>query len=193
MIQEVIPGTSSNQYSVGIFFDKDKTYNHLIARRKRQHPLDFGNATTYAETVSIPLLLEYSAKLLEAAGYTGVCEVEFKFDARDGLYKFLEVNPRLWKWHAIAKQCQVPLLESMFSFYTQANPVQSTVFKDAAWRDIVTDLKVILELLLKRMQVSIDTKPEIQAVYNIKDIAPFIMQLLYLPCFLLSKNRDCGI
>jgi predicted ATP-grasp superfamily ATP-dependent carboligase len=193
MIQEVIPGDSSNQYSVGIFFGKDKTYNHLIARRKRQHPIDFGNATTYAETVNIPLLLHYAEKLLAASEYTGVCEVEFKYDARDGLYKFLEVNPRLWKWHAIAKQCDVPLLESMFSYYTKGMPLQTTLYKEASWRDIVTDTKVVLELLLKKKHISIDNKPEIQAVFNTKDILPFIMQLLYLPCFVFSKNRDCGV
>lgn len=78
LVQEIIPGGSEHQYSVGAFFDRDKMYNHLIGRRKRQHPIDFGNATTYAETVDKPLLLDYANKVLAASKFFGICEVEFK-------------------------------------------------------------------------------------------------------------------
>jgi hypothetical protein len=34
-------------------------------------------------------------RLLEAVGFTGIVEVEFKTDSRDGQYKVLNVNPRV--------------------------------------------------------------------------------------------------
>ena len=32
---------------------------------------------------------------------TGVVEIEFKHDHRDGRYKLLDVNPRAWTWNAL--------------------------------------------------------------------------------------------
>jgi carbamoylphosphate synthase large subunit len=32
----------------------------------------------------------------------GLSQTEFKRDPRDGAYKLMEVNPRLWQWHGLA-------------------------------------------------------------------------------------------
>jgi predicted ATP-grasp superfamily ATP-dependent carboligase len=40
--------------------------------------------------------------LLAATKYRGLVEVEFKYDARDGNYYLLDVNPRVWGWHTLA-------------------------------------------------------------------------------------------
>src|SRR5258708_22691107 len=33
--------------------------------------------------------------------YTGIVEVEFKRDLRDGKLKLLDINPRVWGWHSL--------------------------------------------------------------------------------------------
>jgi predicted ATP-grasp superfamily ATP-dependent carboligase len=33
--------------------------------------------------------------------YSGLAEVEFKYDQRSGRYKLLDVNPRVWTWHTL--------------------------------------------------------------------------------------------
>lgn len=91
-----------------------RSYVKLTACRMRQHPIDFGNATTYAEVSDSPEPVVYAEKLLAAAGYSGLCEVEFKRDARDGTFKLLEVNPRTWKWHAIADKAGTPFIPLWF-------------------------------------------------------------------------------
>ena len=88
-----------------------------MAHRMRQHPMDFGRATTLAETVDIPELEVLGSKLLLAAGYEGLAEVEFMFDTRDNTYKLLEVNPRVWGWHTLAGRAGVDL---PFLFYQDA-------------------------------------------------------------------------
>jgi predicted ATP-grasp superfamily ATP-dependent carboligase len=35
--------------------------------------------------------------------------VEFKRDPRDGGFKLMEINPRLWQWHGLATACGVDL------------------------------------------------------------------------------------
>ena len=123
IIQDIISGNSEHQYSVCFMFDGDKPLVTLVARRARQHPPDFGNATTFAETVEIPELVENAKKILKKVNYKGVCEVEFKFDTRDSTYKFLEVNPRTWKWHSIAEKSETPILMSLYHFMYHLEPL----------------------------------------------------------------------
>jgi len=53
LIQEVIPGQPEFLYSLGTFFKNGKLKARLVAKRPRQHPMDFGHASTYVETVDI--------------------------------------------------------------------------------------------------------------------------------------------
>jgi len=187
LLQEIIPGSSEHQYSVGIFFDRDKSYNFLVARRKRQHPIDFGNATTYAETVNIPILIEYAHKILNKANFFGLCEVEFKFDERDEQYKFLEVNPRTWKWHIISEKAGVSFLKSIYQYVTEGGPIVEKDFKPAGWRDVLTDLPMIIEMKRKGLYSKPETRDVIHAVANQDDLMPFVYQLLYSPYHLVKR------
>jgi len=172
---------------VGIFFDRDKSYNHLVGRRKRQHPIDFGNATTFAETVDIPILVEYAKKILTKAKFWGICEVEFKYDVRDGKYKFLEVNPRTWKWHLISEASQIPFLLSIYKYLNDGNAIVKKDYQNAGWRDIVTDLPIILIMMIKNIFKRSETKNVVSAVANLKDIKPFLYQLILLPYLFFKR------
>lgn len=187
LIQEIIPGNSENQYSVGIFFDRDKSYNLIVGRRKRQHPMDFGNATTFAETVNIPILIDYTEKILKSVNFWGICEVEFKYDSRVKQYKFLEVNPRTWKWHLLSEISNVPILMSLYNYMDVGIPISKIDYEQAGWRDLITDYLVIIKLLLKGQLLKSDKTKIIHAVINKKDIKPFIFQLIYLPYFFFKR------
>ena len=187
MIQEIVSGSSENQYSVGLFSVEGKIYNYIVARRKRQHPPLFGNATTYAETVNIPILLQYASQIIDEIKFTGVCEIEFKYDTRTNEYKFLEVNPRFWKWHLITQVAGVPLLKSVISYYYTGKAIESKEYNKASWQDIITDIPTILNYRSKGLYVKPQKNRRINAVANLKDPKPFFMQLLHLPY--LYKTR----
>ena len=93
-----------------------KIVTGIMARRARQHPMDFGHASTFAELVKIPEIQQIAEKFLSLIDYYGICEVEFIQDPRDGKYKLIEVNPRVWGWHtlAIAAGVDLPYLETSF-------------------------------------------------------------------------------
>ena len=38
---------------------------------------------------------------LRSLNYTGLVEIEFMQDPRDGRFKLIDVNPRIWTWHAL--------------------------------------------------------------------------------------------
>jgi predicted ATP-grasp superfamily ATP-dependent carboligase len=44
---------------------------------------------------------------LRHTGFHGISQVEFKLDRRDGRFKLIEINPRLWQWHSLAEACGV--------------------------------------------------------------------------------------
>lgn len=187
IIQEIIPGSSQHQYSVCFMFDGNKSLVSLVGRRARQHPPDFGNATTYAETVQIPLLYEEALRLLKAIGYTGVCEVEFKFDERDQQYKLLEVNPRTWKWHSITEKSNSPLLMSCYHFFYGLEPIEKNDFSQASFRHLVTDIPTMINMRLKRIPLSKTRRKPQYAVWDRRDLKPGLFELFYLPYNI--KNR----
>src|SRR5262249_37374212 len=98
MVQELIPGGGGAQFSYAALCVDGQPLASLVARRTRQYPLDFGRASTYVETVDQPAVEVPARRLLAEMRYTGLIEVEFKRDPRDGCYKLLDMNPRVWGW-----------------------------------------------------------------------------------------------
>jgi len=187
IIQDIIPGGSEHQYSVGLHFREKSIYNHIIVRRKRQHPIDFGNATTFAESVEIDLLKAYSQKILSEIDYEGLCEVEFKYDTRDNQYKLLEINPRTWKWHSISQKAKVPFLLSLYSYIYDKKPIITTNFKKSCFKHILLDT-IMLILHKEYRQTPPCTKEQTQfAVWDKEDLAPALWELIYFPKNVLKR------
>jgi len=107
MVQEVVPGGGETQFSYAALCNNGKPLASVVARRTRQYPMDFGRFSTYVETVDEPHVIEPAVRLLRAMRFTGLVEVEFKKDSRNGQYKVLDVNPRVWGWHTLCKRAGV--------------------------------------------------------------------------------------
>lgn len=101
MVQELIPGAGEEQLAFGAVCDEGDTRAWVTARRTRQYPTDFGRASTFVETIDCPEVADAAKALLAALKLSGLVEVEFKRDPRDGRYKLLDVNARAWGWHSI--------------------------------------------------------------------------------------------
>ena len=187
IVQDIIPGDSENQYSVCFMFDGTIPLVTLGARRARQHPPDFGNATTFAETVYIPEIIASAVKILAAVNYSGVCEVEFKFDKRDNKYKFLEVNPRTWKWHSIAEKSGSPILMSLFHFTYNLTPIIKNTYEKAFFRHLMTDIPTLIQMKkFGLFNIKSDRKIK-YAVWELNDIKPGFFELFYLFYFILKR------
>ena len=106
LVQEAIPGGGDAQFSVGAYCEDGDTRLALSVRRTRQYPRDYGTGT-FVEAVARPDLVAYAAALFRRLRLSGLVEVEFKFDPRDGQYKVLDVNVRAWGWQALGTACGV--------------------------------------------------------------------------------------
>ncbi len=186
MVQEFVPGGPDRLFSVGSLYKDGEFLGKVVARRARQHPMDFGHATTYAETVDIPELEEIARKILGAMGYYGLSEVEFMLDPRDGRYKLIEVNARPWGWHTLAIAAGVDLPYLLYQDMLGINVKQNGFAKDAKWIRLVTDIPTAIgEVLKGRMKVSdyfnsLKGKKQFAAL-SVTDPLPFIVELLMLP------------
>ncbi len=101
IIQEWIPGNGEAQFSYAGLWNRGEAIATLVARRTRQHPIDFGRSSTFVETVEQDQVEELASRFLKSLDYTGIVEIEFKYDRRDRRYKLLDVNGRFWTWNGL--------------------------------------------------------------------------------------------
>jgi D-aspartate ligase len=107
MVQEVVPGWGESQFSYAALCQDGCPLASIVAKRTRQFPMDFGRFSTYVETVEEPQVVEPAVRLLAAMRLTGLVEIEFKRDSRDGKFKILDLNPRVWGWHTLGARAGV--------------------------------------------------------------------------------------
>ncbi|GIG61522.1 hypothetical protein Lfu02_58940 [Longispora fulva] len=114
IVQELIPGGGEAQLAWCGLFRDGRPAASMAARRLRQHPSEFGRASTFVETVSAPELDGPSTRFLAAIGYHGLVEVEYKVDPRDGEPKLLDVNARTWGYHTLGRAAGVDFAHLLF-------------------------------------------------------------------------------
>jgi D-aspartate ligase len=192
MLQEIIPGDGRQQLSYCAFFKDCRAHSTLLARRMRQHPREFGRAATYVETVDLPEIEELAERFLRAINFSGIVEVEFKQDPRDGKYKLLDVNARAWGFHGLGQAVGVdfPYLLYADQFGEHVEPKRAKA--GLGWLRMVTDVPVAASdlahgyLSFGAYLTSLrNTRTE--SVFNSKDPLPSLAELALLP-YLIAKK-----
>jgi len=107
ILQEWIPGAGEAQFSYAGLWNNGAPVASLVARRTRQHPIDFGRSSSFVETIDCPAVAKIAERFLKSIDYCGVAEIEFKQDKRDGRYRLLDVNGRFWTWCGLASTAGV--------------------------------------------------------------------------------------
>ena len=95
MLQEYIPGGDDSVWMFNGYFNQDSECLLGFAGRKlRQHPVYTG-ATSLGICLRNAIVENTTRTLMKAVGYRGVLDIGYRFDARDGQYKVLDINPRV--------------------------------------------------------------------------------------------------
>lgn len=93
--QEIIEGPDENLWVCHAAFGAGgRMISAFTFRRLRLSPPHYG-VTSYAVSEVNPEVVRLVSRLGEALGYVGPAMVEFKWDPRDGSYRYIELNPRL--------------------------------------------------------------------------------------------------
>jgi D-aspartate ligase len=95
VFQEYIPGGPATVWMFNGYFDADSNCIFGATGKKlRQYPPYIGQ-TSLGLCSDNPQVHEIVRRFMKATHYTGILDIGFRYDARDGEYKLLDVNPRL--------------------------------------------------------------------------------------------------
>ena len=193
LIQELIPGRAEKLFSFVGFFKDGVTVAGMSARRPRQHPMEFGRASTFVETVNVPELETLARQFLQAIAYSGLAEVEFMYDEKDGRFELLEINPRIWGWHTIAIRAGLDLPYLAYADAVGKEFTVGPVREGVKWVRLVTDvLTAVQEILAGNLTVrqyltSMSGDTEF-AVLSLSDPLTFIADLLLVPYYVKHRG-----
>jgi predicted ATP-grasp superfamily ATP-dependent carboligase len=187
MVQELIPGEEENIWVAGVHIRTDNELGCMFVGRKlRQHPPRFGSASL-AESRYRPEIAKLSLEFLDHIGFQGVCGTEFKFDARDGKYKMIEVNQRQTLWFSLISAagidlnyiayCDLAGIEPELEQQTQADGVRWAYLE----KDLLSSVHYALrgELSLPAWWRSLKGVRS-HAVMSVNDPLPMLAQGRYL-------------
>jgi predicted ATP-grasp superfamily ATP-dependent carboligase/glycosyltransferase involved in cell wall biosynthesis len=140
MLQELIPGDGENQLAYAALCRDGEILASLAARRLRQWPREFGMASTFVETIDESELAPLAARLLAASGFTGLIELEFKRDPRDGRLTLLDANPRSWGWISVGPAAGVDFSYLLWRMLVGEDVPRTHGRPGARWVRMATDI-----------------------------------------------------
>jgi D-aspartate ligase len=193
IVQELIPGGGEQQVAYCAFFKDGDAVAEMTVRRRRQHPSDFGRASTYVETIDLPELGKHPLTFLRDIGYYGLVELEFKEDRRDGQYKLLDVNARTWGYHSLGQAAGVdfPYLVYRDQIGQPVSPAQAR--HGVRWIRLATDLpNAALDIRAGRARLGAYLKTlrgvDTEAVFSLRDPLPALYELALLPYLAVKRG-----
>jgi D-aspartate ligase len=95
MLQEYIPEEVADDWIFhGYFNARSECLVGFTGVKYRSWPPYFG-ATSYGRVVANPQLESESIEFLRRVGYSGIVDMDWRLDRRDGRYRLLDCNPRI--------------------------------------------------------------------------------------------------
>lgn len=193
MIQDVVPGDGSHQFAYCALFRDGISVAKMHVCRRRQHPSEFGRASTYVETVEMPELEALAEKFLRAISFYGLVEVEFKLDPRDGLLKLLDVNARTWGYHTVGRAAGVDYPWLLFADQLGQKVENCCGTPGIRWVRLATDVPTaISEFFRGRLHIGRYLNSlrlaHTESVFSADDPAPGVMELGLLPYLFLKRG-----
>lgn len=182
MIQELIPGRGEAQFSYAAVWNRGQPVASLVAQRRRQYPVEFGFTSTYVVTVEQLQVEAEACRFLASLGYSGLVEVEFKYDARDRRYKILDVNTRAWSWLALGAAAGVDFPFLQWRLATGEEIAPQSAHAGAQWFYFSRDLAAsVWDILAGRLTPSAYLqsfrRPLARAVFAWDDPMPALLDL----------------
>jgi D-aspartate ligase len=145
LIQEMIPGDDNCLLIVACYVDQNsKLVASFNTQKLLQIPRGFGTGCIVQST-SCPELLEPTRKLLEGMRFTGIAEVEYKWNSVRQEYQLIEINPRPWDQHILGTACGVDL--ASFAYFEHAGlPMPIAQRNSIQWKWVAEDAFVMAAL-----------------------------------------------
>jgi len=95
MLQEYVPGTPETVWMFNGYFDGESECKIGFTGKKIRQSPPYTGATTLGVCLTNETVRETTVHFMKAIGYRGILDIGYRYDARDGQYKLLDVNPRI--------------------------------------------------------------------------------------------------
>jgi D-aspartate ligase len=182
VIQELIPGGGSAQFSYAGVWGRGSAVASMVARRTRQYPTDFGRTSTFVETIHNEQVEDAAEKFLGSLNYSGIAEIEFKFDARDRRYKILDVNARSWTWNSLGALAGVDFPYILWRVAMGEKVQRTRADTDARWMYLSRDILAAISGMLAGTLSPADylrsyRRPIVFATFGKDDLLPALVDL----------------
>jgi D-aspartate ligase len=140
-MQEFIPGDDTAGANYNSFFVRGEPRVEVTARKVRLSPPRTGFPRVVVSK-HIPELLAPGRKMLEALGFDGFSCMEFKKDARNGVYVLMEINGRLNLSTPLSVKAGInfPYLAYRYALSSELPEVTNNYAEDIYWIDIGRDI-----------------------------------------------------
>ncbi|MET8244589.1 ATP-grasp domain-containing protein [Streptomyces sp. NPDC005202] len=95
ILQEYLPREVAEDWIVHAYFDADSIPLAMFTGVKVRSWPPHAGMTANAYVVDNPELADLAARFIKQIGFSGVIDLDLRFDRRDGQYKLLDFNPRM--------------------------------------------------------------------------------------------------
>jgi D-aspartate ligase len=190
--QELIPSGKDKTISFTAFAREGEILTSWMGTKVREHPIRFGTST-YSRSIEEPEILPLAAGILKMLRYTGICEIEFLRDERDGVFKLIEINARTWLWVGLARKCGVDYANILYNYLNGIHTEYPSNYRtDKEWIHYISDFPFSIAGIIKGNYkpadiVSSYMRFPMPAVFDRSDILPSIAEVLMLPYLILNR------
>lgn len=101
VVQEFVEGDDAQIYVALCYRARSRDQCYVLSARKLRQTAPGAGVMAVGQVIDAPQIREMTRRLAKAAGARGAFCTEFKLDARDGRYYFIEWNPRPAYFHSI--------------------------------------------------------------------------------------------
>jgi len=193
LIQDQIPGDGTRQFGYCAFFKDGQAMGSMVSRRRRQHPHDFGRASTFVETVEQPKIEELAQHLLSELNFYGLVEVEYKQDPRNGEFKLLDINARTWGYHTLGPVAGVDFVWMLYCDQVGLPATPARAKAGMSWMRMLTDFPTaMLDIANGRLSLGAYLQSlgtfDTEAVFTLRDPLPGLMECILLPYLIIKRG-----
>ena len=193
MVQEYVAGAGDLQYAWCGLFKDGGALASMTVRRRRQHPWEFGRASTYVETVPDCGLAEQSTRLLASIGYYGLAELEYKLDEASGTFMLLDFNARTWGYHTLGGAAGVDFPALLYLDQIGEPVAAAEAQPGVSWLRLLTDLPTsVLDIRAGRLSLTAYLESlrgaDTEAVWDRHDPKPWLAELALLPYLMVRRG-----
>ncbi len=186
MFQEYIPGNDDTIWMFNGYFNEcSECLVGFTGKKIRQSPVYTGS-TSLGICLGNESVEKTTKDFMKAIGYRGIVDIGYRYDARDGLYKVLDVNPRIGgTFRLFVAENGMDVARALYLDLTGQSIVPAVVRHGRKW--IVEDCDLV-SFLRYRRDGKLTIKEWVRSFRGIEEAAFFALDDL-LP-FLMLCLRD---